>query len=163
MKVITKITLGVLSFAMVLASYQSAEAKRGNADYQGKYQQGQSSAVTDTASDQEIVRAVNSQRRLNFVEGGSLVVTKVLPDDTNGNEHQKWMVRLSNGKTMQAVYNSDMCPRVPVKEGDVIAMGGEFIWTNRGALLHWLHHDPRGNRPDGYVYLNGKFYCKDSN
>lgn len=113
------------------------------------------------ASDSQIVQAVNNQRRVNFVEGSGMVVVKVLPDDTSGLQHQKWMVRLSNGKLLQAVYNSDMCPRVPVREGDVVAMGGMFIWTNQGGLIHWLHHDPRGNRPDGYVMLNGKYYCKD--
>lgn len=117
--------------------------------------------VNGNASDAAIVKAVNAQARVNFVEGGGMVVTQILPDDTSGLQHQKWMVRLSNGKLLQAVYNSDMCPRVPVKVGDVVAMGGMFIWTNQGGLIHWLHHDPRGNRPDGYVMLNGKFYCKD--
>lgn len=111
--------------------------------------------------DSDLVRAVNDQRRVDFVEGGNVVVTKLLPDDNNGLKHQKWMVRLSNGKTMQAVYNSDMCPRVPLRTGDVIAIGGQFIWTKGGALIHWLHHDPRGQRPDGYVYVNGKYYCKN--
>jgi hypothetical protein len=62
---------------------------------------------------------------------------------------------------MEAVYNLDMCERVPLKVGDIISMGGQFIWTNQGALLHWLHFDPRQNRRDGYVELNGKVYCGD--
>lgn len=116
---------------------------------------------TQIADDSDIVRAINDQRQVNFVEGGGLVVVKILPDDTNGLKHQKWVVRLSNGMAMQAVYNSDMCPRVPVKIGDVIAMGGQFIWTKGGALIHWLHHDPKGRRPDGFVLLNGTYYCKN--
>ncbi|MNJ98405.1 hypothetical protein D3C87_161710 [compost metagenome] len=118
-------------------------------------------SVDPRAPDRDIVAAVNNQRRVNFVEGSGMVVTKILPDDNSGLKHQKWMVRLSNGKLMQAVYNSDMCPRVPLQVGDVVSMGGMFIWTNEGAMLHWLHHDPRGNRPDGYVGVNGKFYCRD--
>ena len=64
---------------------------------------------------------------------------------------------------MQAVYNSDMenCDRVPLKVGDMVSMGGQFIYTNEGPMLHWLHYDPRGNRPDGFVEVNGRFYCKD--
>lgn len=116
---------------------------------------------TQIANDSDIVRAVNDQRRVDYVEGGGLVVTKILPDDNRGLKHQKWLVRLSNGITMQAVYNSDMCPRVPVKAGDVIGMGGQFIWTKSGALLHWLHGDPKKRRPDGFVYVNGKYFCKD--
>lgn len=112
-----------------------------------------------SAEDRELVEAVSNQRRVNFVEGSGLLVVKVLPDDTNGRAHQKWVVQLSNGKLLQAVYNSDMCPRVPVRVGDVVDMGGEFIWTGAGGLIHWLHHDPHGNRPDGYVKLDGTSYC----
>lgn len=142
---------------------------RNNEDYRDKHnyprQKGdntQSNTVIDeNAPDKEMVKAVNNRRRLNFVEGGGMVVVQLLPDDTSGLQHQKWVVRLSNGETMQAVYNSDMCERVPLKVGDTVAMGGQFIWTNQGALLHWLHYDPKRNRPDGYVELNGKVYCGD--
>ncbi len=115
----------------------------------------------NSAPDAAIVSAMNSHRRVNFVEGADMEVIQVLPDDTDGLQHQRWVVRLSNGKTMEAVYNTDMCPHVPVQVGDRVAMGGMFLWTDQGGLLHWLHHDPRGNRPDGYVYLNGTYYCKD--
>lgn len=114
-----------------------------------------------TGDDSKIVAAAEKKRRVDFVEGGGMVVVKLLPDDRNGLEHQKWIVRLSNGQTMQAVYNLDMCEYVPLKVGDVVSMGGQFIWTNEGAMLHWLHYDPRQNRPDGYVELNGKVYCGD--
>jgi hypothetical protein len=118
-------------------------------------------ASAEPTNDSQIVRAVEAHKRVNFVEGANMEVVQVLPDDTNGLQHQKWVVRLSNGKLLNAVYNSDMCPRVPVQVGDVVAMGGMFIWTNQGGLIHWLHHDPRGNRPDGYVMINGTYYCKD--
>ncbi len=111
-------------------------------------------------NDSEIVKVVSAQKGAYYVQGSGMVVKTVLPDDTQGAQHQKFIVTLSNGQNMMAVYNSDMCERVPVKVGDVVAMGGQFIWTDRGALLHWLHRDPRKNRPDGYVYLNGKYYCK---
>lgn len=111
------------------------------------------------AQDTDLVVAVQNQRRVNFVVASGLLVVKVLRDDTDGREHQKWIVQLSNGKRVQAVYNSEMCPRVPVREGDFLDMAGEFIWTGQGGLLHWLHHDPRGTRPDGYVILDGTSYC----
>jgi len=113
------------------------------------------------ADDSEIVAAAESKRRVDFVSGDGMVVVKLLPDDRHGLEHQKWIVRLSNGTTMQAVYNLDMCEYVPLKVGDVVGMGGQFIWTNEGAMLHWLHYDPRERRPDGFVELNGKVYCGD--
>lgn len=146
--------------------------KNGNQDYRDKHNYPKNSEDQNndgpvqsgqpaTGGDAKIVAAVNSKRRLDFVEGSGMVVTKLLPDDRNGLEHQKWVVRLSNGATMQAVYNLDMCEYIPLKVGDVVSMGGQFIWTNQGALLHWLHYDPRQNRPDGYVEVNGKVYCGD--
>lgn len=114
---------------------------------------------SDLVGDERIVQAVEKKRRVDYVEGSGMVVIKLLPDDRQGLQHQKWVVRLSNGATMQAVYNLDLCEYVPLKVGDVVSMGGQFIWTNQGALLHWLHYDPRRKRPDGYVEHNGKAYC----
>lgn len=165
-----KLFFVLFSAIFVLLSVESALAKRKNRREEFENQnrnQTQHEVIAaakflnSTDSDSDVVRAVNDRRKVNYVEGGNMVVVKVLPDDDNGLKHQKWVVRLSSGQTMQAVYNSDMCPRVPVRVGDVVAMGGMFLWTNSGALLHWLHHDPRENRPDGYVYLNGQYYCKD--
>ena len=172
MKFISKAFIATIAFSCVF-SWNIAEAKtQGRQEQKQKQNQRQQeveettsfekpSFVDEKASDNDIIRAVNDRRRVNYVEGGSMTVTRVLPDDDDGRKHQKWMVRLSNGKTLQAVYNSDMCPEVPIKVGDVIAMGGMFLWTNSGPMLHWLHHDPRANRPDGYVYVNGNYYCKD--
>ena len=113
------------------------------------------------SDDSALVEAHRNQRRAHFIEAANMDVVQLLPDDTDGLEHQKWVVRLSSGQKITAIYNSDMCPRVPLKVGDKVSMGGEYIWSKKvGGLFHWLHHDPRGNRPDGYVYLNGQYYCK---
>ncbi len=140
---------------MILSMFSfSAEARKSNRAQQAN------AALQSGTPDYEILKAMNNRKQVNFVEGSSLEVIKILPDDTNGLEHQKWTVKLSDGRTMQAIYNLDMCERVPLKVGDTVSMGGQFIWTNQGGILHWLHHDPKGNRPDGYVELNGKFFCK---
>ncbi|HEY8271356.1 MAG TPA: DUF3465 domain-containing protein [Pseudobdellovibrionaceae bacterium] len=140
--------------AVLSVSYFHANADEGWIPYQRGYRGAQ-----NNEGDAKIVQAVRNQRRLDFVEGSGMVVTQLLQDDKNGLQHQKWIVRLSSGATMEAVYNLDMCKRVPLRVGDTVAMGGQFIWTNQGALLHWLHYDPRRNRPDGYVEVNGKVYC----
>lgn len=119
---------------------------------------GLNTGTRNTENDSDLVRAVNDRRNVNFVEAGGVIVSRILPDDTQGLPHQKWVVKLSNGKEVQAVYNSDMGKRVPVKIGTVMAMGGEFKMTNIGPLIHWLHRDPRGTRPDGYVIIDGVKY-----
>lgn len=113
------------------------------------------------AGDSQIVQALQRHRNVDFVEGSGMTVTRLLPDDNSGLRHQKWVVRLSNGQQITAVYNLDMCPHVPLKVGDVVGMGGQFISTNQGGLIHWMHHDPSGRRPAGYATLNGQFYCKN--
>lgn len=108
--------------------------------------------------DSALVAAMNSHQNVFYVEGNNLVVTKILPDDTTGLPHQKWQARLSNGSTITVVYNSDMGVRVPIQVGEKFGVGGQYIQTGNGGLIHWLHDDPRHNRPDGYVYLNGVIY-----
>lgn len=108
--------------------------------------------------DLALVAAVNSRHNQNYIEAGNLVVTRILPDDTHGLPHQKWEARLSNGKTITVVYNSDMGDKVPVEIGKSFGVGGQFIWTGNGGLVHWVHDDPKKRRPDGYVYVDGVVY-----
>lgn len=109
-------------------------------------------------NDQALIQAMKSRQDTFYVEAGNLVVTKILPDDTSGLPHQKWEARLSDGSTILIVYNSDMGLRVPIQIGDNFGVGGQYIWTRAGGLVHWVHDDPQGHRPDGYVYLNGVVY-----
>lgn len=165
MKALFASFLCVLTLTAALHSHAKAKPKNPPPHIARELEKRQTSSQENSATyqghglDVELIDAVNDRRRVGFVKASGLLVIKILPDDTQGREHQKWVVQLSNGKQVQAVYNSDMCPRVPLKEGDIVEMGGEFIWTPQGGLLHWLHHDPRGNRPDGYVILDGTVYC----
>lgn len=139
-------SLSVVSFSV--EARNSQRAKNAN------------SILASNTPDYALLKALNERKQVSFIEGSELKVVKLLPDDTSGLRHQKWTVKLSDGRTLQAIYNLDMCERVPVKLGDSVAMGGQFIWTKQGGILHWLHRDPKRLRPDGYVHLNGKFFCK---
>ncbi len=114
---------------------------------------------TDATDDSALVAAMKNGRTVQFLMAANLEVIQLLPDDTSGLQHQKWIVRLSNGQKVEAVYNSDMCPRVPVRVGDRVALAGMFLMTGQGGLMHWLHFDPQGHHPDGFVELNGQRYC----
>lgn len=105
-----------------------------------------------------LIDAQNSGRGLNFVEVQSTVVSELLPDDVTGRPHQKWVVTLANNRKLMAVYNSDMGDRIPLKVGEVVSMAGQYIWDRSGGLIHWLHKDPRGRRPDGWVEVGGVKY-----
>ncbi len=114
---------------------------------------------TNVNDDKDLIAAIRAGRSVQFLMAANLEVIQLLPDDTSGLQHQKWIVRLSNGQTVQAVYNSDMCPRVPVHVGDRTTLAGMFLMTNVGPMMHWLHHDPSGKRPDGFVEVGGQRYC----
>lgn len=112
--------------------------------------------------DRSLVEAVRSRRNVYYVEAGKLKVTQLLPDDRQGRPHQKWVTRLSDGSEITIIYNSDMGERVPVNVGREFGVGGEFIWTKQGGIVHWVHEDPKKKRPDGYVYVDGIVYGESS-
>ena len=116
--------------------------------------------VSPVNSDSALVQALNSKRNVTYLEAANLVVVELLPDDTSGREHQKFVTKLSTGQTVQIISNLDMCQKIPVRVGDVVSVGGEFIWTKFGGLVHWVHYDPRKIRKDGYILYNGNLYCR---
>lgn len=140
-------TSRILASLLFLSSATFAASSSQPEDHPGQIQ-----------DDSNLVAAVAARHNEFYVEAGNLTVSKLLPDDTSGLPHQKWQARLSNGSTITVVYNSDMGPRVPIQIGDKFAVGGQFIWTGNSGLIHWVHDDPQGHRPDGYVYFNGVVY-----
>lgn len=107
---------------------------------------------------EQLAEALGARKRVHYIEALDLVVAKILPDDSKGREHQKWIMKLADGHEVTAVYNIDTGDRIPIRLGDVVSVGGEFIWTKNGGLLHWLHADPTERRPDGYVLHRGQKY-----
>jgi len=85
-------------------------------------------------------------------------VVKVLPDDDDGDRHQKFLVELGGGHTLLIAHNIDIAPRVPVEEGDRVKLRGEYEYKDKGGVMHWTHHDPGGRKPGGWIELGGKRY-----
>lgn len=108
--------------------------------------------------DLALVAAVQSKRNVHYVEGGNIVVTKIYPDDNQGLPHQSWEAQLSDKSFIKVVYNTNMGEYIPVQVGMTFSVGGQFIWTKDGGLIHWLHHDPKQKRPDGWVFIENILY-----
>ena len=109
------------------------------------------------ASNQELRDAANQQRsRVQLFATGR--VTRLLADDNEGSRHQKFLIRAAPDLTVLVVYNLDLARRVPVEVGDSVTVRGEYIWNEKGGLIHWTHKDPAGKHQPGWVDLKGTRY-----
>jgi hypothetical protein len=86
------------------------------------------------------------------------VVSKTLRDDTQGDQHQKFVLRLVNGHTVLVAHNFDLAPRVPLSKGDRVNIRGRYEWSKQGGVLHWTHRDPRNHIQGGWIQYEGKKY-----
>jgi len=86
-------------------------------------------------------------------------VVKVLADDDEGARHQRFILKLAPGITLLVAHNIDLAPRVPgIKVGDEIEFNGEYVWNNKGGVIHWTHHDPQGKHEAGWLRHQGQTY-----
>ena len=85
-------------------------------------------------------------------------VDRTLADDNEGSRHQRFILRLDSGHTVLVAHNIDLAPRVPLQRGDDVEIQGDFEWNERGGVVHWTHHDPRGSREGGFIRHKGKDY-----
>jgi hypothetical protein len=87
------------------------------------------------------------------------VVSRVLPDDREGERHQRFIVRLPSGVTVLIAHNIDIAPRIEgLKTGAPIVFEGEYVWNAQGGVVHWTHHDPSGRHKSGFVKYDGRLY-----
>lgn len=84
-------------------------------------------------------------------------VKKILAEDHKGTAHQRFILKVENLSILVA-HNIDLAPRVPVKVGDEVILHGEYIYKDKGGVLHWTHRDPRHKHPDGWICFQGKIY-----
>ena len=90
---------------------------------------------------------------------GSGIVIKVLPDDTNGSQHQRFIIKLASGQTVLIAHNIDLAPRLGgLAAGDRVEFYGEYEWNSQGGVVHWTHHDPAGRHIGGWLQYRGRQY-----
>jgi hypothetical protein len=118
----------------------------------------QHSAAPSVPADQAIAAAFENHRSNVQVQGGG-EVTRVLPDDTEGSPHQRFIVRLSSGQTVLVAHNIDLAARIAgLKAGDQVEFNGEYEWNERGGVVHWTHRDPQGRHVGGWIRHDGRTY-----
>ena len=103
-------------------------------------------------------RAFKSRTSNVQVEGEG-VVTRILTDDLVGGRHQRFIVRLPSGQTVLIVHNIDIAPRViGLRKSDKVRFYGEYEWNEKGGVIHWTHHDPKGRHVAGWLKHGGRTY-----
>lgn len=107
--------------------------------------------------------AGNGGRGLNLVAGAMVqssgIVDRILADDNEGSRHQRFILRLASGETLLVAHNIDLAPRIDnLKTGDEVRFRGQYETNNRGGVIHWTHHDPRGNHAEGWLEHQGRRY-----
>ena len=108
--------------------------------------------------DSPIGRAFASGTSDVQVEGEGTVIS-ILSDDVAGSRHQRFIVQLASGQTLLITHNIDVASRIAgLKVGDSVGFNGEYVWNEKGGVIHWTHHDPQGRHVAGWVMHNGKRY-----
>jgi hypothetical protein len=92
------------------------------------------------------------------VEGQGTVI-KLLPDDNNGSKHQRFIIRLDSGQTLLVAHNIDIAPKIEtLKVDDTLLFFGEYEWNAKGGVIHWTHHDSKGQHANGWIKHAGITY-----
>lgn len=115
-------------------------------------------ATTAPPPSHDALRQLVAAHRSNVEVGTGGRVTRLLADDNEGSRHQKFLIRTGDSVSILVVYNIDLAPRVPVQVGDSVTLRGEYVWNDRGGLIHWTHHDPAQRHEAGWVDVGGRRY-----
>jgi hypothetical protein len=117
-----------------------------------------SPSAPSVSNDASIERAYAEHAR-DVPVAGEGVVLRLLPDDTQGDRHQRFLVRLPSGQSLLIVHNIDIAPRVRnLTVGNAIQFAGEFVWNEKGGLVHWTHHDPSARHKAGWLRYADRTY-----
>lgn len=122
-----------------------------------------SSASPQTASENDTGRDAITAAYRNHAQdlpvSGKGEVVKVLRDDTRGDQHQRFILRVARGQTVLVAHNIDLAPRIAnLHAGDTVGFNGIYEWNPQGGVVHWTHRDPGGRHAAGWLERNGQRY-----
>ena len=111
------------------------------------------------ARDGDAISDAFAGRRSGVAVTGTGQVSRILGDDSIGDRHQRFVLRLPSGQTVLVAHNVDIAPRVEgLNVGDTVSFHGEYDWNDKGGVVHWTHHDPQGSHESGWLKHAGRTY-----
>ncbi len=115
--------------------------------------------VISSSSHDFILQDAFEHRKSDIQVEGEGKISKLLPDDSDGIRHQKMIVVLNSGQSILLAHNIDLAGKINfIRLGDSIAFNGEYVWSEKGGLVHWTHHDPKGHHVAGWLKYNERIY-----
>jgi len=98
-------------------------------------------------------------QRSDFQIQGNGVVTRILSDDLDGIQHQRFILQISPTLTVLIAHNIDIAERLPnLSLNSNVEFYGEYEWNDLGGIIHWTHHDPQQKHIDGWLKYDGQTY-----
>jgi len=117
------------------------------------------SSKAEVMGSKAVADAYKNQQSDVIVDNVPGTVEAVLPDDLEGDRHQRFVMRISRDQTLLVVHNIDIAPRLStLRKGDRVSVKGEYEWNDRGGIIHWTHKDPRNSHEDGWIDYNNVRY-----
>lgn len=121
--------------------------------------QGKAASVSDSPNDDNSISRAFASGASNIQVEGEGTVMRILPDDLNAPRHQRFIVQLASGQTLLMSHNIDISPRIDGLEvGDSVSFNGEYVWNNKGGVIHWTHRDPQRRHVGGWIKHNGRTF-----
>ena len=115
-------------------------------------------SASTSASHSALQNAIDN-RQSNVQVAGSGNVIKVLSDDLKGSRHQRFILKIASGGTLLVAHHIDVPPRINgLNVGDTVEFYGVYEFNYKGGVIHWTHHDPRGQHIGGWLKHNGSTY-----
>lgn len=119
----------------------------------------QTSVANAAVSNNLAIQAAFDNHESNVQIEGKGIVVRLLPDDNQDAQHQKFIVKVNPDQTLLVAHNIDLAPRIAtLAQGDEITFNGEYEWSSKGGTVHWTHHDPQGQHVGGWIRHNGQTY-----
>ena len=139
-------------------SKQQANSQEVNRPNDSLQSQSRNESSSSSKNDNALIAKLYQQRKSDEIVTAVGRVGKILPDDNKGSRHQKFLLDIGQKKWLLVAHNIDLAPYVPLEKGDDVIVHGEYEYNEKGGVLHWTHHDPRGYHEEGYIEHNGKKY-----
>lgn len=122
----------------------------------------EAAAATSTATDDAAVvaRLFDAAEESDEIVEVAGEVVHILPDDTEGEPHQLFLLELAGGMTLKISHNTRIAPRIDgLRRGDRVRVRGEYEWNEKGGVVHWTHRTLGSSRHEpGWIEHAGRRY-----